>query len=335
MDMTSLLGPVLACSSVATGDVVLEPRAKRHRSAAVVASASIASENVVVALDDCSASEYTLFGTPEATESGGSPVGSVCDEDASTHDEFDGPSSAVVQKVTMTSVREPASYWEDRNYPSPTQMWGGDEIANCSDPWADALRGLAVEPEHAGGANVFSSLCGICGDGVDMEISPTEAFQQLSLEHRLPQSAVADPKAPVPPVRCLRGIHVQRPWARMLLEGVKTIEVRSYPLNSYLNEDLWLIETAGSRRKGDPFKTQIIGVIRFGSQVRYNTDKQFEADVREHRQEPRKWLEMAWKKLPTSVYGWRVASVQTLQEPQDPPAIKGVIGCKAVSRVAL
>ena len=132
MDMTSLLGPVLACSSVATGDVVSEPRAKRHRYAAVVASASIAFENVVVALDDCSASEYTLFGTPEATESGGSPVGSVCDEDASTHDEFDGPSSAVVQKVTMTSVREPASYWEDRNYPSPTQMWGGEEIAKCS-----------------------------------------------------------------------------------------------------------------------------------------------------------------------------------------------------------
>ena len=164
------------------------------------------------------------------------------------------------------------------------------------DSCADALQGLAVDPGHAGEANVFSSLCGICGDGSDMEISPTEAFQQLSLEHRLPQSAVADPKAPVPPVRCLRGIHVQRPWARMLLEGVKTIEVRSYPLNSYLNEDLWLIENAGSRRKGDLFKTQIIGGIRFGSHVRYNTDKQFEADVRAHRQEPRKWLEMAWKK---------------------------------------
>ena len=333
--MTSLVGSVLACSSVVTGDVVLEPRAKRHRSAAVVAAASLASEKVVVSLDDCPASEYTLFGTPEATESGGSPVASVCDEDASTYDEFEGPCSAIVQKVTMTSAQKPASYWQDRDYPSPTQMWGGDEIANYSDPRADRLRDLAVEQEHPGGANVFSSVCGVCGDGVDMEISPTKAFQQLSLEHRLPQSAVGDPKALVPPVRCLRGIHVQRPWARMLLEGVKTIEVRSYPLNSDLNEDLWLIETAGSRRKGDPFKTQIIGVIRFGSQVRYNTDKQFEADVREHRQEPRKWLEMAWKKLPTSVYGWRVASVQTLQEPQDPPAIKGVIGCKAVSRVAL
>ena len=333
--MTSLVVPVLACSSGATGDLVLESRAKRHRTAALVASASLASGNVVLPFDDCSASEYTLFGTPEPTESGGSPVGFVCDEDASTHDEFEGPSAAIVQKVTTTSAHERASYWQDRGYPSPTQTWGGDDIAAYSDPWADGLWDPAVEQGHAGGADVFSSLHAFCGDGGDMEISPTEAFQQLSLEHRLPRSAVADPKAPVPPVRCLRGINIQRPWARMLLEGVKTVEIRSYPLNSYLNEDLWLIETSGARRKGDPFKTQMIGVIRFGSHLRYNTDKQFEADVSAHRQEPRKFLEMAWKKLPTSVYGWRVASVQTLQEPQDPPAIKGVIGCKAISRVAL
>ena len=79
-------------------------------------------------------------------------------------------------------------------------------------------------------------------------------------------------------------------------------------------------------------ETKIIGVIRFGSQVRYNTDKQFEGDVSFHCQEPSKWLQMAWKQNPTSVHGWHVASVQTLRYPQEPPAVKGIIGCKATVR---
>ena len=110
-------------------------------------------------------------------------------------------------------------------------------------------------------------------------------FQPLSFEHCLPAFVVAQPD-PAPPLRCLRGINVQRPWARMLLEGVKTVEIRSYPLRSYLNEDLWLIETSGRKRRNDPFKTRIIGIVRFGSQVQYNTGTQFEIDATAHREEP-------------------------------------------------
>ena len=207
--------------------------------------------------------------------------------------------------------------WQDNDYPSPTQMWGGDEIFDFGDTCAARSHGFAPEQEQADGLNMGSSLLGVCRDADPSEISPTVRFQPLSLEHRLLVSAVAE-LDPVPPVRCLRGIRIQRPWARMLLEGVKTVEIRSYPLTSYLNEDLWLIETSGRCRKGDPFKTRIIGIIRFGSHVQYNTATHFEADATAHRQEPRKWLQMAGKKIPTAVYGWRVASVQTLQEPQDP-----------------
>ena len=332
MDMKRMNGIGLGCSSAATGDVVLEPHAKRHCSAAGVASTRLASEDTILPLDDCSASEYTLFGTPEGTESGGSPAGSVCDEDASTHDEYEVPSSSIVPK--LTAAREPISYWHLLDYPSPTQMWGGDEIFDFGDTCAARSHGFAPEQEQADGLNMGSSLLGVCRDADSSEISPTVRFQPLSLEHRLLVSAVAE-LDPVPPVRCLRGIHIQRPWARMLLEGVKTVEIRSYPLTTYLNEDLWLIETSGRCRKGDPFKTRIIGIIRFGSHVQYNTATHFEADATAHRQEPRKWLQMAWKKLPTGVYGWRVASVQTLQEPQDPPTVKGIIGCKAISRIAV
>ena len=94
----------LGCSSAATGDVVLEPHAKRHCSAAGVASTRLASEDTILPLDDCSASEYTLFGTPEGTESGGSSAGSVCDEDASTHNGFRAPSSFIVPTAALEPI---------------------------------------------------------------------------------------------------------------------------------------------------------------------------------------------------------------------------------------
>ena len=90
MDMTDFVGCFLPCSSVVTGDVVLEPPAKRYRSVAVPDSARLASEDVLSSSDDCSASEDTLFGSPEESESGGILLGPVFDDDASTHDEFEG-----------------------------------------------------------------------------------------------------------------------------------------------------------------------------------------------------------------------------------------------------
>ena len=46
----------------------------------------------------------------------------------------------------------------------------------------------------------------------------------------------------------LRGINIQRPWAQLLLDGLKTVEARTYELKGYLNEDLWIIETPGKGR---------------------------------------------------------------------------------------
>ena len=39
----------------------------------------------------------------------------------------------------------------------------------------------------------------------------------------------------------LRGINIQWPWARLILDGLKTVEARTYKLTGYLNEDLWII----------------------------------------------------------------------------------------------
>ena len=64
----------------------------------------------------------------------------------------------------------------------------------------------------------------------------------------------------------LRGINMQQPWARMILDGQKTVEARTYELTTYLNEDLWIIETLGNAHT---FVARIIGIVRFGSSFQY------------------------------------------------------------------
>jgi hypothetical protein len=44
-----------------------------------------------------------------------------------------------------------------------------------------------------------------------------------------------------------RGINIQRPWAGLILDGIKSIEARTYPLKGYGKETLWIIETPGKR----------------------------------------------------------------------------------------
>jgi hypothetical protein len=42
-----------------------------------------------------------------------------------------------------------------------------------------------------------------------------------------------------------RGINIQRPWAELILRGIKKIEARVYPLKSFKEEVLWIIQTPG------------------------------------------------------------------------------------------
>lgn len=74
----------------------------------------------------------------------------------------------------------------------------------------------------------------------------------------------------------LPGLNVQAPWARLLLEGAKTIETRTYPLpKKYQGQDLWLIETPGRLGK---FKARVIGVIRFSGCKQYKSAEAFYND---------------------------------------------------------
>ena len=68
----------------------------------------------------------------------------------------------------------------------------------------------------------------------------------------------------------LRGINIQWPWARLILDGLKTVEARKYDLMGYLNEDLWIIETPGrGQRDKGKLGPRIVGIVGFDGSFQY------------------------------------------------------------------
>lgn len=150
----------------------------------------------------------------------------------------------------------------------------------------------------------------------------------------------------------LRGINIQRPWSQLILAGKKTIEARKYALKNYQDEDLWIIETKGNTRAAAdvcgamglaspknvrrlrrqvPYRCRIVGVVRFSSCFRYTDLAQWRADEDRHRISTGSLFD--WQG--SGMYGWHIAAARALAEPQQGPAEKGLIGCKAITRVAL
>lgn len=150
---------------------------------------------------------------------------------------------------------------------------------------------------------------------------------------------------------CYRGLNVQRPWARLLLSGVKTVEARKYTLKKLKKETLWLIETPGKpgKRFASLMKTlgglappgnwckkdkaKIIGTVSFNACFQYASREQWISDRCRHCIP--EGSEFDWKLEDGHMYGWVVGAVQTLQEPQPCPEKRGMILSKAVMRAAL
>ena len=139
----------------------------------------------------------------------------------------------------------------------------------------------------------------------------------------------------------------------MILDGLKTVEARTYKLTGYLNEDLWIIETPGKGRRGESYigvngkltkhghsptsVARIIGIVRFGSSFQYTDLAHWHNDEESHRIPEGSffdWQGPKSKKTP-KMYGWKVTSAQALVVPQQRPDKKGMIGCKAIKRVAV
>ena len=118
----------------------------------------------------------------------------------------------------------------------------------------------------------------------------------------------------------LPGLNVQAPWARLLLDGKKTIETRTYALpEKYRDQDLWLIETPGRLGK---FKARVIGVIRFSECKQYKSAAAFYDDSNLHLIELGT-EDYAWRPG-VQKFGWIVASVKNSTE-FDAPTPRGII----------
>lgn len=183
-----------------------------------------------------------------------------------------------------------------------------------------------------------------------------------------------------------RGLNIQRPWARLILDGVKTVEARRYPLKGYGGELLWIIETpgrgplakmnsvhlaaalrsgtlpsglgagagsvtsSGSRRRlrrtsrdasrccapavaAATAAARIVGVVRFREHFEYESYDHWRSDAKRHCVPS--GSDFDWQPQTGPMYGWLVDSARALAEPQPGPEQKGMIGSRAVTRMAL
>lgn len=124
----------------------------------------------------------------------------------------------------------------------------------------------------------------------------------------------------------MTGINIQIPWSRLLVDGLKSIETRSYPIPVKLkNKEMALIETPGRSGK---CKSRIIGTITFSHSFLYKDQQQWESDFDKHLVDPTSTYN--WNGKPK--YGWVVSKVKEFKNPVDPPKRRGIIyakGCLA------
>ena len=121
---------------------------------------------------------------------------------------------------------------------------------------------------------------------------------------------------------CLRGVNVHHPFSQLLMQGVKTIEARGYPLGhrqiAAAGEELFLIETPPKKANvallGDaplppkPKEARIVGTITFSGDKRYKTPAEFRRDAAAHRiKEGAEGYDWTGEE---DMYGWHVAKVR-------------------------
>lgn len=117
----------------------------------------------------------------------------------------------------------------------------------------------------------------------------------------------------------MTGINIQAPWANLLIDGLKVVETRSYPIPSkYIGEPLALIETPG--KKGN-FKSRIIGTIIFSHSFKYPDETAWLNDYNRHLVDQSSDYKWNGK----SKYGWVVSYVKKFDESIKPPKRKGIV----------
>lgn len=109
----------------------------------------------------------------------------------------------------------------------------------------------------------------------------------------------------------MNGINIQSPWSSLLINGLKSVETRSYPIPSkYEGVELALIETPGKNRK---FKSRIIGTITFSHSFKYPNKIAWQDDYNRHKVENEDPM-FGWQEN-KSKYGWVVSNINKFDEP--------------------
>ena len=117
------------------------------------------------------------------------------------------------------------------------------------------------------------------------------------------------------------GLNIQIPWSRLLINGDKSVETRSYALpKKYEGVELALIETPGKYGK---FKSQIIGTITFSHSFEYRDKQEWIDDYSRHKVEESDefygWNENKKK------YGWVVSNINKFDNPTPAPKHRGIV----------
>jgi len=118
----------------------------------------------------------------------------------------------------------------------------------------------------------------------------------------------------------LPGINIQYPWAGLILDGIKTVETRKYPLpEKFRRQRMWLIETPGRFGK---FKARVVGVVCFGRSFRYDSLQTWWGDAEQHRcfiGSHYDWDGVSKK------YGWRIVAIASIKPFDAAPMSRGIV----------
>ena len=119
----------------------------------------------------------------------------------------------------------------------------------------------------------------------------------------------------------MTGINIQTPWSELLINEVKSVETRSYPLpEKYAGEELALIETPGRYGR---FKARIIGTITFSHSFKYPDQRAWQDDYNRHCVAVDDPI-YNWKDDKPK-YGWVVSKVTKFDKPLDIRKRRGII----------
>ena len=119
----------------------------------------------------------------------------------------------------------------------------------------------------------------------------------------------------------MTGLNIQTPWSELLINEVKSVETRSYPLpEKYVGEELALIETPGRYGR---FKARIIGTIIFSHSFKYPDQRAWQDDYNRHCVAVDDPI-YNWKDDKPK-YGWVVSKVTKFDKPLDIRKRRGII----------